>query len=143
MKYAEYISYLLENKLYESSRYLGSCVDVGNFQDSGDDEDYMDICDIFSDATEMSQRVWDVDLEDDELADKYFSELSKDEFFKYIEPLESMFRDDLKFVKKITKGGKLKYFYDTYPNINSISQAKIFYIYNEKDGVHYFFKRTI
>lgn len=139
MKYSEYISSLLETSLYESSRYIGSCVDVGTYADSGDDEDFKDVCDVYSDATEMAQRVWGPDLEDS--ADRYFKEITKEEFFKYIEPLEKMLEAEPKFIKKINKGEKLKYFFDTYPNIKSISQAKIFYIYNETEDIHYFFRR--
>lgn len=142
MRFKDYVNYLLETTLYESSRYLGSCVDVGNYADSGDDKDYMDICDIYSDATEMAQRVWEPDLEDSQIDDRYFKEITKEKFYKYIEPLEKMFGNDIKFIKKITNGGKLKYFYDTYPNIETSLHAKIFYIYNEKDDIHYFFKRT-
>lgn len=142
MKFKDYINYLLETKIFESSRYIGSCVDIGDYQESGADEDYMDVCDIYSDATELAQRVWEPGIEGSEVDDRYFKEITKEEFFKYIDPLESMLSDDPKFIRKIIKGGKLKYFYDTYRNIESPSQANIFYIYNEKDDIHYFFKRT-
>lgn len=118
-----------------NSRYLGSCVDVGE----EDEDNQMDICNVFSDATEMANRVFEPDEDDSE--SKYYKEISKDEFFKYIKTLDQLNLGN-KLTKEIQKGGQLRYFYDTYRNVESPSDASLFYIYNTVSDIHYFFKHT-
>lgn len=106
---------IIVKKISES--YIGSCVDVGN--DTGEP-----ICDIFSDATEMSSEVYDP--EEDDNNDSI--EIKKEDFLKYVNITNS---DMIK--------GKVKYFY--LGASKKIEQAKIFYVYNFPKDVHYFFKK--
>lgn len=106
---------IIVKKISES--YIGSCVDVGN--DTGEP-----ICDIFSDATEMSSKVYDP--EEDDNNDSI--EIKKEDFLKYINLTNS---DMVK--------GKVKYFY--IGTSKNIEQAKIFYVYNFPKDIHYFFKK--
>jgi len=122
---------IYKGHIYEASKYIGNCVSVGNSNSNAP------ICKIFGDATEMAQKVYDPDEND--LHDS--TEISKEEFEKYI--------DHNSYPKKMLKG-VLKYFYisEGIETINWVphkvtytpSQASIFYVYNEDQDIHYFFK---
>lgn len=99
-------------------QYIGSCVDVGYGRGV--------ISDIYSDATEMAQDVYDPN-EDDLMNSK---EITKEDFYKN-------FSEDSIPKKALDKTNR--YFYVGYSL--KLDQAKLFYIYNEKQDIHYFFKR--
>lgn len=97
-----------------SEGYLGSCVEVG------DEESECSINNIFSDATEMAYYVGNPDEDDMGRS----MEISEEEFFENIK------KDTI--VKKYLKG-EVKYYY--------LPDLDIYFIYNEDQDVHYFYKR--
>lgn len=104
-----------------AENYIGSCVDVGYGRGI--------ISDIYSDATEMSQ---DVYVPDSDEENENSTEITKEQFYKIFSEND---------VPKKALKGKSKYFYINggKENVN-IDNAKLFYIYNETQDIHYFFK---
>lgn len=104
-----------------SENYIGSCVDVGYNRGI--------ISDIYSDATEMSQDVFDPNEDESNNS----REITKQEFYKVFSEND---------VPKKALKGKQRYFYIFGNNERiNIDTAKLFYIYNEDQDIHYFFKR--
>lgn len=110
--------------ILESSKYIGSCVDV----DSGSGKP---VCDIFPDATSMAQKVGNPD--EDDWGDS--KELSESDFFQYI--------DRSKVPSKSIKGNH-SYHYIAKDNRGkemSPRESAIFFIYNSDSDIHYFFRK--
>jgi len=99
------------------AKYIGSCVDVGSDNDSP-------VCDIFPDATTMAMYVGNPD-EGDPGESK---ELSRDEFMNLVDIPTRILSDNVSF-HYISKGGI------------SPNNASIFFIYNEDEDIHYFFRK--
>ena len=114
----------LKDILNEGGRYIGNCVDVG----SGNNKE---VCSIFSDATSMAQKVGNPDEND--WGDS--KELSKTEFLSYI--------DSSKIPAKSVKGNHTHHYIaiDNVGREMTPKQAAIFFIYNEDQDIHYFFRR--
>ena len=109
-----------DNNIYSESnnnlieQYLGSCVDVGN------ERSYNLINNIFSDATEMAYYVGNPDEQDPGQS----QQISPKNFYDVI-PKEQV---PSKFLKGIC-------------TFHFIPKLNIFFIYNENQDVHYFFRK--
>ncbi len=105
-------------------RYIGSCVDVGG--DSG-----KEVCDIWSDATDMATVVGNPD-EGDEGTSK---ELTKEEFYQFI-PID-------KVKKKHVKGNHTYHYVaqDERGREMTPKESGIFFIYNIDQDIHYFYRK--
>lgn len=117
----------LKNILLEISslsKYLGSCVDVDNGSST-------QICDIFSNASEMAAKIGNPDEND--WGDS--TVLTDMEFYKFI---------DKSIVPKKAIAGELSYHYvshDTDGTVMKPKESGLFFIYNESQDIHYFFGR--
>jgi len=114
----------LKNILLEitkPSRYIGNCVDVGG---SGKKE----VCKFFPDATSMAQKVGD-SVED--FGDS--TQVDEEEFYRYV---------NQSIVPKKALKGMNRYFYISSERGIDIpkNEALIWYIYNEDQDIHYFFR---
>ena len=110
--------------LLKESKYIGSCVDVDNNTNK-------EVCKYFPDATTMATYVGNPD-EDDWGKSK---ELEPTEWYQYI--------DKSKIPTKAIKG-KASYHYIAYDGRGqemTPKESAIFFIYNEDQDIHYFFKK--
>jgi hypothetical protein len=101
------------------SKYIGSCVDIG-----GTDKE---VCKYFPNATILATYVGNPDEDDWGLSKPIF----KEEFYKYISST---------IVPKETLKGKHSFHYIDTGGYGP-QEAAIFFIYNEDQDIHYFFKR--
>jgi hypothetical protein len=102
-----------------SSKYIGSCVDVGGNK--------AEVCRYFPNASTMATYVGNPDENDWGMS----KELNKDEFYKFIDPS--------KVSSNVTKGKHTFHYIDT--GGYGPEGAAIFFIYNWDQDIHYFFKR--
>lgn len=110
--------------IFESSKYIGSCVDV-------DSRSKAPVCDIFSDATAMAQKIGNPD--EDNWGDS--KELTETHFFRYI---------DRSVVPSNSIKGEHSYHYIAKDNSGkemSPKESAIFFIYNSDYDIHYFFRK--
>lgn len=110
--------------ILKEAKYIGSCVDVDN--NSG-----KEICKYFPDATTMAQYVGNPD-ENDWAKSK---ELSDKDWYTYI---------DKSKVPSKAINGKVSYHYIAYDSTGkemTPKESALFFIYNEPQDIHYFFKK--
>ena len=102
-----------------SSKYIGSCVDVGGNK--------AEVCRYFPDASTMATYVGNPDENDWGMS----KELNKNKFYKFI--------DSSKVPSNIIKGKHTFHYIDT--GGYGPEEAAIFFIYNWDQDIHYFFKK--
>jgi multimeric flavodoxin WrbA len=112
-------------KINEGAKYIGSCIDVN--MESGN---RMPVCDIFTDATSMAQKVGNPDEGD--VGDS--TEITREEFMKFVGESN---------LPKNSINGRAKFYYiSKHLGMDiPIDEAAIFFVYNETQDVHYFFSK--
>jgi len=119
------MEHIKKYNLFEASKYIGSCVDVGSNSTNR-------ICDYFPDATTMAQYVGNPD-EDDLGRSK---EITQEQFFQELKTIKSF--------PKIATAAGTKYYYIAYDSSRrelALTDAALFFTYNPKTDIHYFFER--
>jgi hypothetical protein len=106
-------------KEISSSKYIGSCVDVGG--------NSAEVCNYFPDASTLSRYVGNPDENDWGMS----KELTQDQFYTFI--------NRSKIPAKVIRGKHTFHYIDT--GNYGPEEASIFFIYNWDQDIHYFFKK--